>query len=146
MLTEHEIRDQLKQSLRVAAEAAYKLSQGERGLAYLDLSRELKLAEGCCRQLAQIRGDSRWLGYGLKMAEAQKRCGDWLRAKDPSWRFKGIAEILASFVANLDQLFTKKTGKRGPILPPTGYTPEVYNSPVKGIPNPKRNGLILPPH
>lgn len=144
-LTEREIEGQLKECLRKGAEAAYALSQGVRGFAYLELMKEMKTAEACCRQMAHIRADTRWLSFGLKMAEAQQRCGDWLRAKEPSWRFKGLAEILASFLANLDQLMHKKTGRRGVILPRAGYQPEIYQSPVAAPANPKRSGLILPP-
>lgn len=142
--TEHEITERLKASLRKGAEAAYKLSQGERGFAFLDLTREMKIAETCCRQMAFNREDTRWLPFGLKLSEAQKRAGDWLRAKEPSWRFKGLAEILASFLANLDQLQNKKTGRRGIILPRKGFQPDVYNSPVARPTLPKQNGLILP--
>lgn len=120
-LTEREILSQLKESLRLAAEAAYHLSQGARGSQYLTLRRNLKLAEGCCRQMAGWREDTRWLPFGLKLAQAQQMCGRWLREKQPAWRFKGLAEILAHAVVNAMELETKKTGKRGIILPPKNY-------------------------
>jgi len=142
--TEHEITERLRSSLRKGAEAAYKLSRGERGFAFLDLTREMKIAETCCRQMAFNREDTRWLPFGIKLSEAQKRCGQWLREKQPSWRFKGLAEILASFVANMEQLETRKTGRRGIILPKKGFQLNAYNPPVAPPPSPKKSGLILP--
>ncbi len=131
-LTEREILAQLKESLRIAAESAYKLSIGQRGPEYLALRRNLKLAEGCCRQMSAWRADSRWLPFGLKLAQAQQMCGRWLREKQPAWRFKGLAEILACAVANADTLQNKKTGRIGSILPPPGYMPPVSESDLPG--------------
>ena len=76
------------------------------------------------------RADTRWLPFGLKLAQAQQMCGRWLREKQPSWRFKGLAEILACAVVNAKNLETKKTGKLGMILPPPGYTPPVSEAPM----------------
>jgi len=120
-LTEREILSQLKQSLRLAAEAAFHISKGLRGPHYVVLREQLKLAEGCCRQMAGWREDTRWLPFGLKLAQAQQMCGRWLREKQPAWRFKGLAEILAVALENANKLETKKTGKRGVILPPKGF-------------------------
>lgn len=124
-LTEREIISQLKQSLRLAAEAAARLAAGQRGVEYLTLRENLKLAEGCCRQMSAWRADTRWLPFGLKLAQAQQMCGRWLREKQPAWRFKGLAEILAVAVTQAAQLEQKKTGKIGSILPPPGYVPPV---------------------
>ncbi len=129
-LTEREIISQLKESLRLAAEAAYYLSRGQRGPHYLTLRRNLKLAEGCCRQMAGWREDTRWLPFGLKLAQAQQLCGRWLREKQPGWRFKGLFEILGAAVVNATKLETKKTGKRGIILPPKGFVLPVSEPPM----------------
>jgi hypothetical protein len=142
--SEHEILERLLAALRKGAEAAYRLSQGERGFAYLDLMREMKTGETCCRQMAFGRDDTRWLPLGLKLAEVQKRAGAWLRAKEPSWRFKGLAEILAAYVANSDQLARKKTGRRGLILPKPGFEVNAYNPPLMKPPSQPRSKLIVP--
>lgn len=116
-LTEQEIIACLTENLRLGAENGDKLAAGERGPIYLTFRENLRLVEGCCRQMASWRGDTRWLPFGMKVAEAQKRCGDWLRAKEPAWRFSGLAEILRFALGEAKKLETMKTGTIGPILP-----------------------------
>lgn len=116
-LTEREILACLKENLRLGAENADKLAAGERGPIYLHLRRELRLVEGCCRQMSGWREDTRWLPFGMKVVEAQLRCGQWLRSKEPAWRFKGLAEILRHALAQALDLERKKTGRIGMIVP-----------------------------
>ena len=138
-LTEREILSRLKESLRTAADSAYQLSRGERGAHYLTLRTHLKLAEGCCRQMAGWREDTRWLPFGLKLAQAQQMCGRWLREKQPGWRFKSLGEILDAAFVQASKLETMKTGKRGIILPPAGWTPPVGDA---ALPQPKLPGTM----
>lgn len=138
-LSEREILSKLKESLRLAAEAAYWLSQGERGPHFVVLRDELKSAEGCCRQMAGWREDTRWLPFGIHLAEAQKRCSRWLREKAPAWKFKGLAEVLAQAVVQAQDLEQRKTGKRGIILPEPGFVLKI-NEPT--APPPRVTGTI----
>lgn len=59
-------------------------------------------------------------------------CGRWLRERQPGWRFKGLAEILAVALDNADKLETRKTGKRGIILPPEGFVLPVSEPDLPG--------------
>lgn len=115
--TEREILDCLKENIRLAAENADKLANGERGAVYIHLRHQLGLVYGCTRQMAGWREDTRWLPFGLKVKEAQERCGKWLVAKEPAWRFRGLAEILRFALAAALELERKKTRRVGMILP-----------------------------
>lgn len=132
-LTEIEIFGAMEESMRKAAEACDRLANGCRGGEYVDLRKNLKLAEGACRQASQWREDTRWLNLGIQMAEAHKRAGDWLRAKEPSWRFRGLAQILRQGVLRAHSLKTKATGTRGMILPDVAPAPFRENKPMQVI-------------
>lgn len=116
-LTEREILDCLKENLRLASEGADALAVGTRGPIYLEFRESMRLVEGACRQMGAWRGDSRWLPFGMKINEALQRCGNWLRSKEPAWRFAGLAEILRVALAQAHDLETKATGHIGVILP-----------------------------
>lgn len=116
-LTEREILGRLKESFKLASEDADRLAAGERGPVYRRFREHLKLVEGCCRQMSAWRGDTRWLQVGLKVAEAQQKCGKWLRTKELPWRFAGLAQILRNGWLRAHELETKKTGRPGLILP-----------------------------
>lgn len=136
-LTEAEILGCLKENLKLAAEHADKLAAGERGPLYLQLRDELTLVYGCCRQMAGWREDTRWSPFGVKIKEAQERCGRWLREKQPAWRFKSLAEILRFALAQALDLERKKTGRVGIILP------EMLAAPTRTEGRPV--SVILPP-
>lgn len=150
MLTEREVIACLKENFRLAAENCLKLARGERGPIYVSLRAELKLVEGAARQLSALREDTRWLQVGLKVAEAQKRCGDWLRAKEPGWRFEGLAQILVQGLRSAHDLETKATGRRGMILPIAQPAPHRDHRPVAVGGGPmitkvEKPKLIIPP-
>lgn len=138
-LTEPEILGCLKENLRLGAENADKLAAGERGTVYLHFRQNLRLIDGCCRQMAGWREDTRWSPFGVKIRELQQRVGRWLVEKQPGWRFKGAAEILRFAFAQALDLETKKTGKRGIILPDAQPAP----TRTQGRPS-SMSGLILP--
>lgn len=116
-LTEKEILLCLKENLRLAAEGCDKLASGDRGTVYIEFRAQMKLIEGCCRQMSGWREDTRWLPFGLKVAEAQQKCGRWIRERQPGWRFKGLGEILRNAYVQALELETKRTGRSGIILP-----------------------------
>jgi hypothetical protein len=162
-LTQHEVVDRLRQSLREAGDAAVGLSMSPiKGPNYRRLREHLLLVEGCCRQLAAMREDSRWLPIGFMMAEAQKRSRLWLvGGKDPVTGirfgigmatrhplFDMLARNLAFMLAAVDKLLTAATGVVGrPIVP------EVRAERRAGAPVPvhlpagfeqSKGGVILP--
>lgn len=129
-LTEAEVIDRMTSSLREAMEASKTLSvESRRGKPYKQLREHLKLIEGCCRQLAAFRGDSRYLNVGLMMEECHKAAGGWLRG----YRVNGIKVMTApgrlnemfvrlyvnleGILYGLEQLVAARTGQSGPILP-----------------------------
>ena len=129
-LTEAEIFDRMSDSLKKAIRLCRRLSyETMKGFIYDDFRKELKLIEGCCRQVAFWRSDGRWLPLGLAIAEAHARAGEWLRGvKDPVSGqrrkippgqqhplFVKLADNLEALLAAADALKTRRTGVRGPI-------------------------------
>lgn len=135
-LTEREILDQLKSSLKECADYAYQLSIGKRGPIYPKFVEAMKLAEGACRQAGHWREDARWFPFGLQIHEAQQRCGRWLREKAPAAKFAKLAEILRAALKQANDLETKRTGKVGAVLPIIKPAPFRDTKPVS---------VILPP-
>lgn len=130
--TEQQVLECLTDNFRKAAEYAEALARSpKRGQIYLKFRECLTLVEGAARQAAYYRGgDARWLTIGAMMAEAHKRAGDWLRGiKQPGGGrrpipegqkhplFMKLAEHLRSGAKMAEDLRTKKTNRRGPILP-----------------------------
>lgn len=130
-LTEIEIFDKMRDSLRLAEDAARELAvHPGAGEVYNKLRFNLNFVEGCCRQASAWRDDTRWLPMGLTMAKARSLAGDWLRGvpqKDGTRRplapgerhptFLGLAENLKAAGVAIEKLRTSRTGRRGPILP-----------------------------
>lgn len=135
-LSERQLFGLLEENFRLAAEACDSLANGERGPIYVMLRHYLAVLEGACRQIAagpNGRGDARWLQIGLKMEDVHKRCGDWLRARQPAWRFRGLGEILRRGQVSAHKLAHRRTGRLGPILPIIGKGPLRENRPVQII-------------
>lgn len=150
MLTEPEIFGCLRENLRVAAEDCRSLAwHPRRGLVYARFSRSLGLVEGACRQAYYWRGyDARWLILAQKMAEAQKRAGDWVRdyaskdgRKEAHPMFQKLAEVLEYALSLADRTQTMATYRVGPIMPPTLEAPHRDTRPVQVI---TPGGIILP--
>lgn len=131
-LSEYEVLDRMKTSLREAGAAALSLSlSAMNGPTYGTLRTHLLLVEGCCRQIAAMREDSRWLTIGSEMAEAHRRSGKWLRgfkvngisiklsASTKHPLFEKLAVNLAFLLAGVENMATARTGTSKPILPET---------------------------
>jgi hypothetical protein len=124
-VTEAEILSKLVESFRLAADYAEALAiLPARGPTYTKLREELKLAEGCCRQVAYYREDSRWFQVGLLMEQAHKRAGTWLRVHPRTENsnlahplFLKLAENLRAAQKRAHELQTRATGRVGMILP-----------------------------
>ncbi len=160
-LTENEVLDRLKSSLKEAGQAAVTLSLLTRiGPAYTKLREHLLLVEGCCRQIAAMRDDARWYPLGMLMAEAHKRSGNWLRGfkfqgkriyingQSRNQNFTLLAQNLAFMLVGVEKLQHDKTGVRGPILPDVGTEHRAVGAPVPvSLPDHLKvsaGGVILP--
>lgn len=145
--TEREMLGLLKENFRLAAEVSDKLASGKRGRTYVELRDLLRTLEDLCRKVAHNRGDTRWLPIGLKIAEAQKRSREWLVAREPAWRFTKLAELMRLGLAKAaTDLETKRTGRRGAILPVVLEGPHRDTRPVQ-VPSgfkTHKSGLIVP--
>lgn len=150
VLTEAEIFDRMRTSSRLAAECADALAVLPlKGPTYDRLRRELKLIEGCCKQAAVWREDSRWLPLGVMMEQCHQRAGDWLRGeKVGNFRvkhslgylhdcFAKLAENLRGLDRMLETLRTQKTQRVGMILPAPLPGPHRDTRPVQ---------VLLPAH
>lgn len=120
MLTEREIFDRLKGCVRAAISDCEKVAtRPESGAAYISLRANLKLAEGCCRQAAHWREDTRWLEPGRKMEQAHQIARAWLHRPTVQSKklFTGLAAALRKILGDLERVETMATGRVGAILP-----------------------------
>lgn len=143
MLTEREIFDQMKNQLRSAIADCKLIAQEPRsGVHFVRLRKSLKLIEGCCRQAAHWREDSRWLGPGLHMEHAHQIAREWLDR--PSVKAKKMFTLLGAaltrMLKDLEALETRATGKVGRILVPRISASPLSALPVRRMPG----GLIVP--
>lgn len=155
-LTEREVLDRLETAIGDAVDACQTLAvHSIAGDPYNKLRQNLALIEGCCRQLAAFRLDTRWLPYGRMAAECHARAGGWLRGFKHAETGERIAvaagqknrlfimlgvNLLDMRVAVL-KLFNDKTNVLSkPILPIIGETRRIGRPAFD--PKPK---LILPP-
>lgn len=155
-LTEAEVIDRLKSSLRECMDASKALAtDSRRGKHYSALREHLKLVEGCCRQLGAFREDSRYFKLGLQMEECHKAAGGWLRG----YRVNGIKIMVApgqlnemfvrlyinieAILHGVEMMVVAKTGQRGPIVPEITQHRRIGRA-VNGY-NPSRGGVLMPP-
>lgn len=157
-LTENEILDRLKQSLRSAAtncKEIAKLALGKLpagGMNYSTLREDMKLAEGCCQQMTHYRENYKWNFLGSKVTEMR---GFTLRLLDGSGKnykyFLGIAEVFNALLAIAERLQHEATGTLGPVLPAPLPDPTERHRPVQSLwkrPEGVRQsagGILLPP-
>jgi hypothetical protein len=150
VLTEVEIFDCMRDNLRVAADRCRKLAWNpRRGWLYTEFRQSLELVEGACRQASAWRADTRWLVLGLKMAEAHRRAGGWLRdlpsregRKVAHPMFQKLAEALDDAGKTAERLRTLATLRSGPILPVPLPLIRTESRPMQVL---TPGGLILPP-
>ncbi len=122
-LTEREILDRLKTSLKEAASQARQLAAGERGKVYPAFRENLDLVYGCCRQMSGWREDTRWSEFGVMIHGCRERCRRWIVWKYGPDAFRQLAEVLDIAHKNAVALETRRTGRVGMILPEM-LTPE----------------------
>lgn len=105
-LTELEVLDRLRESLREAVDACKDLAirKQRQEAPYARLREHLRLIEGCCRQLGAFRGDTRWLPIGMMMGESHKSAGKWLRG----YKKNGVHIVVA--VGQMNEMFTRLGG------------------------------------
>ncbi len=142
-LTEREIFDRMKSSLRESADICLRLARGERGPLYRQLRAHLGLIEGTLRQAAWWREDARWLYVVPIVAKAHQEAGRWLREKGPTTgqKFAKLAGIMRSCQKAAEDLQLKRTERVGMILPRPLPGPHRDTRPVQ-VKTP--GGLIIP--
>lgn len=138
VLQEREIFIKMQDELRNAADACDQIATRPlSGDNFIRLRKALKLVEGCCRQAAAYRMDTRWNEPGFKMNQAAKMARKWLHypSVESKKLFYGLAAALRQVRLDIMILETAKTGKTGDIVVPT-YIPAPVRSP---------GGLFLQP-
>jgi hypothetical protein len=118
--TEKEAIELLKVSLRGGIDDCTEIaSQVWSGEQYSRLRRRLKTVELCCRTIATMRGDARWLVLIRDFAELQQRARRWLAPATVETKkcFAKLAALLGHMLKLLTDLETRRTGRSGLILP-----------------------------
>jgi hypothetical protein len=141
-LTEVEIFDRLRTSLRTAVDLCGKLATvPAQGPNYRALIVELELIEGAARQAGYSRDDMRWQLFGYNMARFHQRIGDVIRSRGARKIFLAMAKMIEGALAESEKLRTAKTGRRGLILPIPKTPPLRQGRPVQvKLPS----GLLVP--
>jgi hypothetical protein len=138
-LTELEVLDCLRTALGAAAADCDRLARGVRGPVYRRLRDNLRRVEGSCRQITYFREDTRWLYFAVRIPEVQRRVQKWLVEKQPSAKFKQLAEVLRKTEYEAQKLAIQATGRIGMILPrvqhPREHVARLFSS---------NSGIILP--
>ena len=118
-LTEKEILECLNDNLKIAVETCQKLADGERGPIYPQFHSAVKLVDGACRQMSGFREDTRWSAFALYLHEVPDRVRKWLvdDKKTYTAELNMLADIFRWAQMRAKELETKRTGKRGIILP-----------------------------
>lgn len=162
-LTEREVLDRLETAIGDAVDACKSLAvHSVAGSPYDKLRENLALIEGCCRQLAAFRLDTRWLPYGRMAADCHARAGGWLRgfkhpetgariataAGQKNRLFLMLGMNLLDMRVAAIKLFNDRTGMGDkPILP--GHMTPIAETRREGRPAftvpTKKPALILPP-
>lgn len=117
-LTEVEVWDRLRTSLRAAIDLSKKLAFiPAQGPNYQQLIIELQYVEDASRQMGAMRSDMRWHRFGYEMASFHQRAGDIIRSYGARQIFLRMAKTMEFMLARVDELKTAKTGRLGMILP-----------------------------
>lgn len=141
-LTEVEIWDRLRTSLRSAIDLCGKLATvPAQGPNYRKLVEELGLIEGASRQIGAFRFDMRFNLFGYEMSRFHQRIGDVVRSRGAREIFLHMAKMMQGAMDQVEKMRAAKTGRRGPILPLAKAAPHRDTRPVyvKGM-----SGLIVP--
>lgn len=142
-LTEREIFDQMRSSLSSAAADCDEIANG--AALFGRMRQSLKLAEGSCRQMAEMRGDARWLTPRIYLEKAHQIARAWLHRPSVQGKklFTGLGAALRTMLADIDKLQNQRVGRTGLILPNAISGRGPVDMPFRGaLPNASR--LILP--
>lgn len=140
-LSEHEIWDRLRTSLRTAIDLCGRLAiEPGQGPNYLQMIKELEMLEGASRQFAFCRSDIRWTKFGFEMHRFRQRIGDAIRAHHSRDIFLHMQKMMRQGLVIADKMKDAKTGRLKAILPKVQQGP-LRHHPVY-VKNP--SGLLLP--
>ena len=150
----------MNEHLKIAADACHDLAVlPRRGPAYKRMREALKLAEGCCEQIAYLRdGDARWLPVAMLLEEAHQRSLKWVigqkhekltrnglqrwRIAEPRWKFLKLEENLRGLMLTIADLQTRRTERlSGPIVPEIPKAHRTTGRPVQVL---SPGGIIIP--
>lgn len=136
-----EFWDVLRTNMRSAIQHCVDLANmPAQGPTYVMLRDELRTIETACRQLGNARQDMRFHKFGFEMASFQQRLGDCLRLHVARDVFMGMAQFMRGALYTLERLHSRKTGRRGPILPKGKPAPHRDTRPVQV----SAGGILLP--
>ena len=146
-LTEQEIFSLMAQELKLGAECCDKLAMSpKQGPLFDALRKHLKTIEGCCRQAAHWREDTRWLPVGIEMEKAHQFARRWIVEHYSRKMFTLLAAKMLELHKIAVDLRDKAPPKLGLILPELQADPTPRNAHILMPPKPKRlkSGLIVP--
>lgn len=123
-LTEQDILQKFDQSFKEARDACEWLAKNQdpmwlapRGIWYRRLKTAMQELEGCARQMAAFRSDTRWLPLGIIYGAKASRLAQTYFVK---MNWKGFGELIKLFnhgAYRAKQIAEDKTGVSGMILP-----------------------------
>lgn len=122
-LTEKEQFESIRENLRLAAEDASAIAtEPETGLRYIQLRKHLLAAEEACRAVMWLREDARWSEFSLLFPKCQEISRRWLTPLSVEGKkvFVRMAESLTWLLRYAEDMRTRRSGKRGIILPEIG--------------------------
>lgn len=123
-LTEQDILQKFEQSLKEALDACQWLAKNAdpewlapRGVWYRRLTTALKELEGCARQMAAFRSDTRWLPLGILYGAKAARLAQKYFIKQNWLGFGELAKLFQHGAYRAKEIAEAKTGRTGMILP-----------------------------
>ena len=118
MITEHEVKERLREALKAAAADAHLLAYVPgQGPIYDAFRKRMAEAEDMCRVLGHYREDSRWFAMGGMMERAHQMTRAWVTIHVARKMYLLLAEKLKDMEKSVRSLETKATGRVGMILP-----------------------------
>lgn len=147
-LTETEIFDCMATNLREGAECCDKLAVSpKQGPLFDAMRKHLKLIEGCCRQAAHWREDTRWLPLGIDFERAHQLARRWIVEHYSRKMFTLLAGKMRELEKIAIDLRDRKPPKLGLIMPGMLADPTQRNAQivVPKMPKRRKSGLIVPP-
>ena len=118
MATEHECFERLRDDFRFAGQQCENLTRlGALAGGWLEVAYAIDRIEGACRQMAHLRGDTRWLKLASTYIQT-KQIGYRLYIQCQWEEFKRLSLVFAQGLARMEALATRATGRAGTLILP----------------------------